>query len=68
MKKYIISERTRDELLALLRVLLEKAAMDANDKKVDADTRKLARKMCMTFLDLQGDLLYADGGEEVNEW
>lgn len=67
MKKYIISERTRDELLTLLRVLLEKAATDANDKKVDTDTRKLASRICMTLLDLQGDLLYADGGEELEE-
>jgi hypothetical protein len=67
MKKYIISERTRDELLTLLRVLLEKAAADANDKKANMDDRKLARKICMTLLDLQGDLLYADGGEELEE-
>jgi hypothetical protein len=67
MKKYIISERTRDELLTLLRVLLEKAATDANDKKANMDDRKLARRICMTLLDLQGDLLYADGGEELEE-
>ena len=67
MKKYIINEQTRTELLTLLRVLLEKAATDANDKKTDADTRKLARKICMTLLDLQGDLLYADGGEEIED-
>jgi hypothetical protein len=67
MKKYIVSERTRDELLTLLRVLLEKAATDANDKKANIDDRKLARRICMTLLDLQGDLLYADGGEELEE-
>lgn len=67
MKKYIISEVTRDELLTFLRLLLEKAAADANDKKTDADTRRLAHKACMTLLDLQGDLLYADGGEELEE-
>lgn len=67
MKKYIIKERTREMLLALLRVLVEKAAMDANDMKVDADTRKLAHRMCMMLLDLQGDLEFADGGVVINE-
>lgn len=67
MKKYIINERTREMLLTLLRVLVERAAEDANDKKVDADTRKLAHEMCMRFLDLQGDLEFAAGGEVISE-
>ena len=63
MKAYIIDEKTRDKLAFVIHTLLEEAAQGARDPKATEAERELSHRVAQDFLDLEGKLLYAEGGE-----
>lgn len=65
MKAYIIDEKTRDRLAFMVHTLLEKAAQDARDTKATEEERELAHKVAQDMIELEGKLLYAEGGKAV---
>lgn len=63
MNAYIIDEKTRDRVAFVIHTLLEKAAQDARDPKATEEERELAHKVAQGFIELEGKLLYAEGGK-----
>lgn len=63
MKAYIIDEKTRDRVAFVVHELLERAAQDARDPNATEAERELAHKVAQGFIELEGKLLYAEGGK-----
>lgn len=63
MKAYIIDERTRDRVAFVIHTLLEEAAQNARDPKATEEERELAHRVAQGFIELEGKLLYAEGGK-----
>jgi hypothetical protein len=63
MKAYIIDEKTRDKLAFIIHTLLEEAAQGARDTKATEAERELSHRVAQDLLDLEGKLLYAEGGK-----
>lgn len=63
MKAYIIDEKTRDRVAFIIHTLLEKAAQDARDTNSTEAERELAHKVSQDLIELEGKLLYAEGGK-----
>lgn len=63
MKAYIIDEKTRDKLAFIVHSLLEEAAQDARNEKNTKEYRELSHKVAQDFIELEGKLLYAEGGK-----
>lgn len=63
MKAYIIDEKTRDKLAFIIHTLLEEAAQGARDPKATEAERELSHRVAQGFIELEGKLLYAEGGK-----
>ena len=63
MKAYIIDENTRDRVAFVIHSLLEQAAQEARDESLLKEERELAHRVAQGFIELEGKLLYAEGGK-----
>ena len=64
---YIIDKETRDKLLVIVGEEMKIAAKMAADDNELPSARETAHKMAQAMIDLQGKLLYAEGGIAQNE-
>ena len=61
-KYYILSEDIVQRILSIVAIELQGAAKDAQNTKLPAAERKIARNAAQLLIDLQGDIIYAEQG------